>query len=470
MRRASSAGRPVLGLCVVGLGASLPPLDLAVNVAFPAITAAFSLDTPGIRWVVAAYVVSYASLMLAFGSLGDLIGYRRIFRAGLVLGAVAFVLCALAPDYGWLLAARTVQGVAAALLLSCAPALATSLFEESRRIWVLGAYSSMAAAAGVVAPLLGGASIAVLGWAGVFWFRVPIALLALLLLPALPVLPHAGHPLAARRFDAAGASLLGAGIAMLLLAPTLVQATEAPWLALSVAVAGTFLFAGFLRHQRRAAQTVLPLELLRDSGFVFLNLVSSAVHFCGFTVPLIVPYYLTRISGYGPLDAGGVLTAWPLGMLAGSALGAPAARAFGRGRTALIGGGLLVIGLVAIGFWPAALAALPMLPGLFLHGAGIGLFQVAYTDMVIAMLPQHARGVAGSLTILTRTVGIMLGAAGLSAALQLSEAGYLTAGRAAPEAFLAAFQSVFQYAAAGFAILLALSCLHRRVWVDARGD
>lgn len=194
------------------------------------------------------------------------------------------------------------------------------------------------------------------------------------------------------------------------------------------------------------------------------------MHFCGFTVPLIVPYYLTRISGYGPLDAGGVLTAWPLGMLAGSALGAPAARAFGRGRTALIGGGLLVIGLVAIGLWPAALAALPMLPGLFLHGAGIGLFQVAYTDMVIAMLPRHARGVAGSLTILTRTVGIMIGAAGLSAALQLSEAGYLAAGRASPEAFLAAFQSVFRHAAAGFAILLALSCLHRRVWAEARGD
>ena len=173
----------------MGLGAALPPLDIAVNVAFPAISAAFALETQAIRWVVAAYVLTYASLMLAFGRLGDVVGYRRVFRAGLLLAAGAFVLCALAPDYGWLLAARTVQGVAAALLLSCAPALATSLYDESRRTWVLGAFASMSAGAAVVGPLVGGASIALLGWAGVFWFRAPLALVALALLPFVPCCP-----------------------------------------------------------------------------------------------------------------------------------------------------------------------------------------------------------------------------------------------------------------------------------------
>ncbi len=257
---------------------------------------------------------------------------------------------------------------------------------------------------------------------------------------------------------------------MLLMAPMLVQVSTGAWAAPAAVVAAVLLFVVFMRHQQRAAQAFLPPATLRDPGFLLLNLVSGAVHFCGFTVPLLVPYYLTRISGYGPVDAGGVLTAWPLGMLAGSALGAPAARALGRGRAALLGGGMLVAGLVAIGLWPAALAPLPMLPGLFLHGAGIGLFHVAYTDMVIAALPRHDRGVAGSLTILTRTVGIMVGAAGLSAALQFFEARQAMAGLAAPEAFLAAFQSVFRAAAAGFAVLLFLSALRRRVWSDAPGD
>ena len=469
----SSVHRPIYGLLVIGLGASLAPLDLAVNVAFPAITAAFELQTQAIRWVVAAYVVSYASLMLALGRLGDIIGYRRIFRAGLVLGAAAFVLCALAPDYRWLLAARVVQGVAAALLLSCAPALATSLFEESRRLWVLGAYASMAATAGVLAPLLGGASIAALGWAGVFWFRAPIALLALLLLPLLsivpivppvPPVPPSPHAVEQHKFDLSGALLLAAGIAMLLLAPTLVQSADTPLPALCAALAGAVLLGAFARRQRRAAQPLLPRAIARDPGFALLNLASIAVHLTGFAIPLLVPYYLARISGYGAMQSGGVLTLWPLGMLLGSALAAPAARTLGRSTAALLGGALVAIGQFVVACWPAAATPLLMLPGLLLHGAGIGLFQVAYADIVIATLPRHERGVAGSLTILTRTIGIVIGAAALSAALHYVEARQLAHGQSAPEAFLAAFQSVFRYSGIAFVAVFALTCLRRRAW------
>src|SRR5687767_90095 len=119
---------PIAGLAVVGLGASLAAMDLAVNVAFPSITAIFALETQEIRWLVVCYVLTYASLMLVFGRLGDRIGHRRIFRAGLLLSIAAYTLCALAPTYGALLGARVVQGIATALVLSCAPALATFLF------------------------------------------------------------------------------------------------------------------------------------------------------------------------------------------------------------------------------------------------------------------------------------------------------------------------------------------------------
>ena len=464
MRTAVTVRRPLAGLCVIGLGASLPPLDLAVNVAFPAITAAFELQTQAIRWVVAAYVVSYASLMLAFGRLGDVVGYRRVFRAGLVLGAAAFVLCGLAPDYPWLLAARVVQGVAAALLLSCAPALATSLFEESRRLWVLGAFAGMAAAAGVLAPLLGGASIAALGWAGVFWFRAPIALLTLLLLRLLPEAQQPHLP-ERPRFDLACALLLAAGIALLLLAPALVQSTDSVWPALSAAIAGVALLGAFVHGQGRTAQKFLPLATAREPGFALLNLASTALHLTGFAIPLLVPYFLARITGYGPMQSGGVLTLWPLGMLIGSALAAPVARKLGRGPTALIGGALLALGQFTVGLWPAAATPLLMLPGLLLHGAGIGLFQVAYTDIVIATLPRHERGVAGSVTILTRTIGIVIGAAVLSAMLQLAEGNNLAAGLAPAEAFVAAFQAVFLYSAIAFAVFFALASLRRGVWV-----
>src|SRR5215510_3353433 len=118
--------RPHLALAVVLAGALIAPLDSAVNVAFPAITAAFGLDLPEIRWLVMLYVLTYGSLMLVGGRLGDLQGYRRVFGCGLVVAATSFTACALASSYDILLAARVGQGIGVALVLGCGPALALS--------------------------------------------------------------------------------------------------------------------------------------------------------------------------------------------------------------------------------------------------------------------------------------------------------------------------------------------------------
>ena len=398
--------KPALGLAVIGLGAALPAFDLAVNVAFPAITAAFALETRDIQWVVIGYVLTYAALMLAFGRLGDAIGYRRIFRAGLIVSAAAFVLCALAPDYAWLLGARVVQGVGAALLLSCAPALATSLYDESRRTWALGIYAAMAAAAGVLAPLAGGLSVAALGWEGVFWFRAPLAVLVLLLLPLLPQVPRAPHP------------------------------------------------------ERAPA----PRALVRAADFVLPNLASVAAHLAAFAVPLLVPYYLSRIAGYGPLHSGMLLAASPIGIMLGSALAARAVLALGQRRTALAGGVVLALGQFGIALWPSTPAPVAVLCVLLAHGVGIGLFQVAYADIVIAALPRSARGIAGSLTMLTRTLGILVGVVALSAALHAAEAGHLAGGVLPRDAFLSAFKAVLLWSAAALSAFFALTSLRRGTW------
>src|SRR5687768_4869016 len=363
-------------------------MDLAVNVAFPSITAAFGLETRSIRWVVICYVLTYSGLMLAFGRLGDRVGHRRVFRAGLLVSAVAFVLCALAPDYPTLLAARVVQGVGTALVLSCAPALATLLFDERKRLSALGRYASLTALASVAAPLIGGLSIAALGWSGVFWFRAPIAVLALLLMP---LLAHVHQPPAS--------ALPGAPL--------------------------------------------LPRALMRDPDFVLPNLAGIAVYFVYFAVPLLVPYYLTRIGGYSPFEGGCVLALSPAGVLLGSALAAKTASRFGVRRTALLGGALVAVGSVAIALW----LKLPWLPvilaTLMLHGIGVGLFQVAYADIVVAALPRGERGVAGSLTMVTRTIGVLSAATALTALLHAIEMRRIAAGVSETAAFADAFTAVF---------------------------
>ena len=137
--------RPVLGLVIVGLGASLAPLDIAVNVALPAITAHFRLALGDVQWLVICYVLVYGSLMLVCGKLGDLFGYRLIFRIGLAVSAVGCAACAMAPDWPLFLWARASQGIGTALALSCTPALATSVYPPQQRLRALAAWERMTA-------------------------------------------------------------------------------------------------------------------------------------------------------------------------------------------------------------------------------------------------------------------------------------------------------------------------------------
>src|SRR5690348_16143130 len=167
--------RGIQRLALVGLGISVVPLDTTVNIAFPDITGSFGLPIAMIQWVVICYVLTHAALMLACGRIGDMWGHARVFRAGLLWSVIAFLLCAAAPSFGWLLFARFLQGTSAGLILSCAPALVTSLYPEARRSHALGMFTLMFAIGSAAGPLIGGLLVARRGWPAVFWFRAPIA-------------------------------------------------------------------------------------------------------------------------------------------------------------------------------------------------------------------------------------------------------------------------------------------------------
>lgn len=463
MRRQHS---PWPALLAVGLGASVAPFDFAVNVAFPAITDAFALPTPAIRWVAVCYVLTYGSLMLGFGALGDRIGHLRVFRAGLALSAAAFALCALAPSYPWFLAARVVQGVAAALLLSCTTALAVGLVEPARRTWALGAFNATQAVAVVLAPVAGGLALAALGWPGVYWFRVPIALVALAVLPWVAHASWQTPPAPASAPDRGASALLAGAVALLLLGPSLLGSGE-HGAAAAAAVAGALLATAFVARQRRSTAPFLPHAVARDGVFARINAAAMVVQFACFAVPLIVPYYLLRGGGWTPQATGLLLCAWAVGSLAASALAARAAAAWGARRAAFAGAALATAGLVAIAAWPAQPHAPWMVASLLLQGAGLGLFQVAYTDVVVAALPAASRGVAGSLALVTRTVGLVLGATAWFWLLQAGEARALDAGAAGHAAFMQGFALVYAVAAAVTAATFAVTAAWRGTWGGA---
>jgi EmrB/QacA subfamily drug resistance transporter len=426
---------------VVGLGTLAVPLDSAVNVAFPEITQAFGLSIPQIQWVVIVYMLAQTSLMMVFGRLGDMIGHRRVFLAGSAWSVLAFIACSAAPTYGWLLAGRIAQGVGAGLLLSCGAALAISLQPEAMRARVLGLYTMLYSLGFALGPVIAGLLVARFGWQAVFWFRAPIALVAFAASWALPAPPRPG---AGERFDAAGAALLVLGISMAVLAIDRLQhlADGAVWSAGAACISAAAFFA-FARQERRAPQPIIDLRFFAVPGFARLNLAAAAVNLACFAVLLLLPFYLARAAGLGAPAIGAMLACSAVGMVIASPLAGVMSSRAGSHTLARLGCVAMAAGL-------AVMAAAPplavLVPALLVQGFGQGLFQVAFLDIVTGTLPVSARGVAGSLGMLTRTIGVVIGASVLTLMFQ----SFLATGAAvsASAAFLTAFQDVFAIAAA----------------------
>jgi len=441
---------------IVGLGASLAPLDIAVNVALPAITRHFQLALADVQWLVICYVLVYGSLMLACGKLGDLFGHRRIFRIGLVISAVGCAACAVAPDWPLFLWARAGQGVGTALALSCTPALATSLYPESARTRALAGFGMAMSLAAAVGPFLGGILVDLWGWPAVYWVRVPIALVTLGLSGLLPS-PRPD----ARPFDAIGAVLLAVCMSTLLLSLVLSQRREVAgvW---ALALFGAALVLGwtYVARARRVPEPIIRPSLFVDPAFTVPNVMNVLANLAGFAILLLTPYYLVNVLKLSALSTGLVLALAFAGSLTGAPLSAWLVARIGQRPTAFAGVAMVGLGLLPLAFTGAATPVPVVAALLVLEGIGQGLLTVSYIDIVAATLPVRDRGVAGSLSQLTRTLGIVSGATVLTA-LQAQGA----AGLMGIEGFLAGYRHAFMVAGGGLLLVLALSTLVPRAWL-----
>ena len=441
---------PVLGLAIIGLGASLAPLDIAVNVALPAITAHFRLALGDVQWLVICYVLVYGSLMLVCGKLGDLFGYRLIFRIGLGVSALGCVACAMAPDWPLFLWARASQGVGTALALSCTPALATSVYPTEQRLRALAGFSMAMLLAAAAGPLLGGVVVELWGWPAVYWMRVPIALATLALSGLLP-----SPKLAPRPFDAPGALLVAGCMSAFLLALVLSQRPTVPgWQALAVLMVALELLRRYVRRSRHLAEPIIRPALFADAAFTVPNIMYVVASLAGFSILLLTPYYLVNVLKLSALESGGVLALSFAGGLTGAPLSALLVRAVGRRMTAFLGIFVVGAGLLPLAFTDAATPVAVVALLLIAEGVGQGLLSVAYLDLVTATLPERDRGVAGSLAQLTRTLGIVGGASVLTA----------LHAHASADGFLAGYRFAFLAAGGGLLLALLLSCLWPRAW------
>ncbi len=407
---------PLVALC---LGFFLVVLDTTVlNVALPDIARQLGGDTGTLQWIVNAYTVVLAGLLLSGGALGDRFGSRRVYLLGLTVFTAASVLCSAAQATAVLLAARALQGVGAALLLPTSLALITAQYPDpSTRSRALGVWGAVAGVAFAGGPLLGGLLTSGLGWRSIFLLNVPAGLWALWATWRFVQ----GAPAAQRRaFDALGQGLVMVALASLTagLIETSSLGVRDPRVVLALVLAGVLLTA-FVWHERRTRAPMLPLHLFTVPSFSRGAVVGFAFNFSEYGLLFVLSltfqgaHHLTALQAglaFAPLTVASALMT-----LAG---GAMAAR---RGPKAplLIGLLLMGAGILAMATPAPTLGALFWV-GMVTFGLGSGLAVPPMTALALGQVPGDLAGVGAAALNAARQVGSVVGVAALGAALAAS--------------------------------------------------
>jgi EmrB/QacA subfamily drug resistance transporter len=307
------------------LGSSTAFIDESVvNVALPAIEADLGASVAVVQWVVNAYTLCLASLLLIGGAAGDRFGRRRIYVVGLTVFAAASIWCGLAPSVAQLIAARAVQGVGAALLIPCSLALIGAAFDEHERGRAIGTWSAFAALAGAVAPILGGFIVDHGSWRMIFFINPLIALPTILL--ALRHLPESRDPAAPRRLDWIGTFLAFAGLAALVAG--LISIASLGWanpIVLGLIGLGIVLLGCFVWEELGNPAPLVPLELFRSRTFTGVNILTLLLYGALGGAFFLLPFDLIQVHGYSATLAGtvflpftvilAVLSRWSGGLL-----------------------------------------------------------------------------------------------------------------------------------------------------------
>jgi EmrB/QacA subfamily drug resistance transporter len=408
------AARPGPVLAVTAVSALIVALDqMVVVTALQTIQADLGGTLDALQWTVNAFALPFAALMIPWAGLADRLGHRRVYLAGLVLFAVASVLCALAPTTAFLIAARVLQGVAGAAVMPTALALLVASTPPARRGATLGAYAAVTGVAVVGGPVLGGAVAAGLSWQWVFWINVPV--IAVVVPLGARVLPE--HRGTRSRIDLVGLVLVA--VALTSVVWGLVRSGSAGWadpVTTTAVVGGLLVLAVFVAWERRVPVPMLPVHLFGVRNFAAGNLAALLQFASLFGVVFFLAQYLQVSLRHSPLEAGLRYLPWTALMLVLPPLMGRVVDRYGA-RWVLVGGllvqgtGMVVGGLaVARGAGYTELAVL-----LLLSGIGTSAAMPAQQTAVLSALPPAATGQASATFNTVRQIGGPLGVAALGA-------------------------------------------------------
>ena len=402
--------------------------NLVVNVALPSIHRDLGASIQSLEWTVNAYILAYAVLLLTGAALGDRLGRKRMFIAGISLFTLASAAAALAPSTSLLIAARAIQGIGAAIVTPLTLTLLAEAFPPERRGLAIGVWSGISGIAVALGPLVGGAVVQAASWHWIFWINVPIGIV---------LVPLAAGRLAEsrgpqRKLDLAGLALSSTGLLGIVYG--LVRSQSQGWTSpdvLAGLIVGTILMVAFVLHELRTEDPMLPMAFFRNRAFAVTNAVSLAMFFGMFGSIFFLSQFLQNVLHNSPLQAGVKLLAWTGATMVVAPLAGFFSERWGSRWFMVAGLGLQAI---ALG-WLASIVGVhttytSMLGPFVLAGSGMALVFAPSANAVLSSVSTDQTGQASGATNAIRELGGVLGVAVL-ATVFTNSGSYVT-----PQAFI----------------------------------
>ncbi|WP_030437951.1 DHA2 family efflux MFS transporter permease subunit [Actinoplanes subtropicus] len=421
------ASRPLAAvLAAVGIPTFMVTLDnLVVSTALPVIRNDLHASLTQLQWFVNAYTLPFAAFLLTASALGDRIGRRRMFLAGIVVFTLASAAAGMATESWQLTAARAIQGLGGAAVAPLALTLLAQAVPDNMRTLAVGVWGGFSGLGVAVGPVVGGAVVDGLDWHWIFWLNVPVGVVAVIL--AATVLDESRG--GARRLDPLGLVLSASG--MLLLIWGVVDGPDHGWSSarvLTMLISGAALIAAFITWQARNKHPMLPLSLFRSRGFSLVNVVTLTFSAGTFGAVFLLAQFFQVVQGASPLDSGLRTLPWTMAPM----VVAPLAGIFGDRigqRNLIFAGQVLLAGAILwMGLTTSATVSYSHLVAAFaMAGVGMGLTFAPISTMALASVTEQQRGVASGANNTIRELGVAVGVAAL-ASIFSSYGSYLTHG------------------------------------------
>ncbi|MEM7134269.1 MAG: MFS transporter [Chloroflexota bacterium] len=397
-------------MLAVGLASFLETIDTSiVNIALPTLVRSFAVDFSIVQWVVLAFVLTQATLMLVIGRVGDMVGKKRIFIAGLIVASFGSILCGLAPDIWWLIGFRIIQGIGVAMALALGMGIVTEAFPPEERGLALGTIGAIVSIGIILGPLIGGWMLEMLSWRWIFLMAVPLALVDIPI--AQRFLPDS-QPTGGQKFDFVGAGTFFVFLLLFLLGITGGQQDGYDSLIVQILLAASALFLlVFAILETRIEQPVIDVRLFRSSLFS-INLLLRLLSFVIYVgVLLLLPFYLENIRGFSPRYSAMLFVVPSICFGIAAPTAGRLSDRFGTHRIMLAGLVMMIFGCYSLGTLTDTTSLFGYVWRLIPFGLGMGVFQAPNNSVIFGLVPTERLGMTSGLMSVMRTLGRSFGIA-----------------------------------------------------------